>query len=229
MNVGDSCSSCGTLLPSLTREPCPNCGETRRNLEAKTILAISSDFNEGALKAYLDNNVVSAIAKDDTPQWKTLRSTNVIERLHEEFRRRVKTQGSLPSEDAALVLLFSLVASGQIKLRKRLAEDRCGAQRTHDGGRLMITRGALTAALALSLLVATLATEAQSVGGKVPRIGFLQRARNENVDVFIRRGRPARRTHARCAAPGRRSSLAPGGRGSSSALPGPRASPRPPW
>ena len=39
-------------------------------------------------------------------QWKTLRSTNVIERLHEEFRRRVKTQGSLPSEDAAVVRLL---------------------------------------------------------------------------------------------------------------------------
>jgi putative transposase len=51
-------------------------------------------------------------------QWKTLRTTNTIERLHEECRRRVKTQGSLPSEDAALVLLFSLVASGQIKLRR---------------------------------------------------------------------------------------------------------------
>jgi len=51
-------------------------------------------------------------------QWKTLRTTNTIERLHEEFRRRVKTQGSLPSEDAALVLLFSLVASGQITLRR---------------------------------------------------------------------------------------------------------------
>ena len=51
-------------------------------------------------------------------EWKTLRTTNVIERLHEEFRRRVKTQGSLPSEDAALILLFSLVASGQIKLRR---------------------------------------------------------------------------------------------------------------
>ena len=51
-------------------------------------------------------------------QWKTLRTTNAIERLHEEFRRRVKTQGSLPSEDAAVVLLFSLVASGQIKLRR---------------------------------------------------------------------------------------------------------------
>jgi putative transposase len=51
-------------------------------------------------------------------QWKTLRTTNTIERLHEEFRRRVKTQGSLPSEDAAVVLLFSLVATEQIKLRR---------------------------------------------------------------------------------------------------------------
>jgi len=30
----------------------------------------------------------------------------------------VKTQGSLPNEDAAVVLLFSLVVSGRIKLRK---------------------------------------------------------------------------------------------------------------
>jgi len=36
----------------------------------------------------------------------------------EEFRRRVKTQGSLPSEDAALTLLFGLGVSGQIKLRR---------------------------------------------------------------------------------------------------------------
>ena len=50
-------------------------------------------------------------------QWKTLRTTNTLERLHEEFRRRAKTQGSLPNEDAALILL-SLVASGQIRLRK---------------------------------------------------------------------------------------------------------------
>jgi len=51
-------------------------------------------------------------------QWKTLRTTNTIERLHEEFRRRVKTQSSLPTEDSAVVLLFSLVASGQIRLRR---------------------------------------------------------------------------------------------------------------
>ena len=40
------------------------------------------------------------------------------ERLSEEFRRQVKTRGALPNEDAALVRLFSLVATGQIKLRR---------------------------------------------------------------------------------------------------------------
>ena len=51
-------------------------------------------------------------------QWKTLRTTNSIERLNEEFRRRVKTQGSLPTEDSARILLFGLVATGQITLHK---------------------------------------------------------------------------------------------------------------
>jgi putative transposase len=51
-------------------------------------------------------------------QWTTLRPTNVIERLHEEFRRRVKTQGAWPTEDAAVVVLFGLVVSGQIRLRR---------------------------------------------------------------------------------------------------------------
>jgi transposase-like protein len=60
-------------------------------------------------------------------QWKTLRTTNVIERLNEEFRRRVKTQGALPTDDAAVTLLFSLVASGQIKLRKIDGWRRLGA------------------------------------------------------------------------------------------------------
>jgi transposase-like protein len=51
-------------------------------------------------------------------QWKTIRTTNVIERLNEEFRRRVKTQCSFPSENCAVILLYSLVASGQINLRR---------------------------------------------------------------------------------------------------------------
>lgn len=51
-------------------------------------------------------------------QWKALRTTNVIERLNEEFRRRVKTQSSLPSEQSVLLLLYGLVASGLVRLRK---------------------------------------------------------------------------------------------------------------
>jgi putative transposase len=51
-------------------------------------------------------------------QWKSWRTTNSIERLHLEFRRRVKTQGSFPTADAALALLYGLMASGQIVFRK---------------------------------------------------------------------------------------------------------------
>jgi transposase-like protein len=53
-----------------------------------------------------------------TSQHKSLRTTNVIERLQQEFRRRVKTQASLPSEKAVLLLFFALFASGQMRLRR---------------------------------------------------------------------------------------------------------------
>ncbi len=53
-----------------------------------------------------------------TSQWKSLRTTNAIERLNGEFRRRVKTQGSLPSAQAAELLLFGLIISGQIHMRR---------------------------------------------------------------------------------------------------------------
>lgn len=51
-------------------------------------------------------------------QWKCLRTTNALERLNGEIRRRTKTQGSFRTETSALVLLWGLVAFGQIKLRK---------------------------------------------------------------------------------------------------------------
>lgn len=51
-------------------------------------------------------------------QWKSLRTTNAIERLNGEFRRRVKTQGSLPSAQAAELLLFGLIISDQIHMRR---------------------------------------------------------------------------------------------------------------
>jgi len=50
--------------------------------------------------------------------WKGLRTTNALERINEEFRRRTKTQASLPNEDAVLLLLFGLLRTGQIRLRR---------------------------------------------------------------------------------------------------------------
>jgi putative transposase len=52
------------------------------------------------------------------PMWKSLRSTNALENLNREFRRRTKTQASFSTEQAAVTLLFGLVAFGQITLRK---------------------------------------------------------------------------------------------------------------
>jgi transposase-like protein len=51
-------------------------------------------------------------------QHRSLRSTNVIERLNEEFRRRIKTQTTCPSEASVLVLFYALVASGTVRMKK---------------------------------------------------------------------------------------------------------------
>ena len=54
----------------------------------------------------------------DPSQWKSARTTNAIERLNEEFRRRVKTQTVLPCAETVPMLLWALMASGQIQMRK---------------------------------------------------------------------------------------------------------------
>jgi putative transposase len=51
-------------------------------------------------------------------QWKSVRTSNAIERLHEEFKRRIKTQTVLPSAETAAMLFWALLASGQITMRK---------------------------------------------------------------------------------------------------------------
>jgi putative transposase len=51
-------------------------------------------------------------------QWKSARTTNAVERLHEEFKRRIKTQTVLPSSETAAMLFWALLASGQITTRK---------------------------------------------------------------------------------------------------------------
>lgn len=54
----------------------------------------------------------------DPSQWKSARTTNAIERLNEEFRRRIKTQTVLPCPETVPMLLWALLASGQIQMRK---------------------------------------------------------------------------------------------------------------
>jgi putative transposase len=51
-------------------------------------------------------------------QWRSLRTTNAVERLHEEFKRRIKTQCLLPCAETAAMLFWALLASGQITMRR---------------------------------------------------------------------------------------------------------------
>lgn len=51
-------------------------------------------------------------------QWKSLRTTNIIERVNGEFRRRVKTQAALPNDEAVLSVLYGLVATGMVAFRR---------------------------------------------------------------------------------------------------------------
>ncbi len=59
-----------------------------------------------------------AFTRLDPSQWKSARTTNAIERLNEEFRRRIKTQTVLPCAQTVPMLLWALLASGQIQMRK---------------------------------------------------------------------------------------------------------------
>jgi putative transposase len=51
-------------------------------------------------------------------QWRSIRTSNAIERLHEEFKRRIKTQTVPPCAETAAMLFWALLASGQITMRK---------------------------------------------------------------------------------------------------------------
>ena len=50
-----------------------------------------------------------AFARLPPSQWRSARTTNAIERLHEEFKRRGKTQTLLPSADTAAAVKSATV------------------------------------------------------------------------------------------------------------------------
>ena len=63
----------------------------------------------GSRRAALHLHAVAA------ESWRS--TTTAIERLHEEFKRRIKTQTVLPLADTAAMLLWALLASGPISMR----------------------------------------------------------------------------------------------------------------
>jgi transposase-like protein len=51
-------------------------------------------------------------------QWKSARTTNAIQRLHEQFKRRIKTGRCCRPSRLSVRVLRALLASGQITMRK---------------------------------------------------------------------------------------------------------------
>jgi putative transposase len=100
----------------------------RRMIYAETVTAVEQARARFTKKWRLRCPAVDESLEEagDTPftflrfpssQWKALRTTDALERINGEFRRRTKTQARLPSQDAVLLLLCGLLRSGQVKLR----------------------------------------------------------------------------------------------------------------
>ena len=90
----------------------------------RNLLAHAPDRLHEEVSADYNDMIYAATSKDieakrfPPSQWKSIRTTNAIERLHEEFKRRIKTQTVLPSAETAAMLFWALLASGQIIMRK---------------------------------------------------------------------------------------------------------------
>ena len=64
------------------------------------------------------DSLTSSLPSRACPRANSARTTNAIERLNEEFKRRIKTQTVLPCPETVPMLLWALLASGQIQMRK---------------------------------------------------------------------------------------------------------------
>jgi putative transposase len=99
------------MIYTLSREAVEQARVSFRRKWKLRCKAVSTSFEEAGDELFTFTSFPSS-------QWKALRITNALERINEEFRRRTKTQASLPGEEAALFLLFGLLRSGQVRLRR---------------------------------------------------------------------------------------------------------------
>ena len=89
-------------------------GKRRKALTPKwhlKCLAVADSLDEGGDRLF-------TFTRLEPSQWKSTRTTNAIERLNKEFRRRIKTQTALPCAKSVPILPRALIASGQFQVRK---------------------------------------------------------------------------------------------------------------
>ncbi len=80
----------------------------KRRLECR---AVADSLEEAGAQLF-------TVSRLPESQWKSDRTTNAIERLDEEFKRRIKTQTVPPSAETAVMLFWAVLASGQLSMRK---------------------------------------------------------------------------------------------------------------
>jgi len=109
-----------------------------------------------------------------------------LERLHGEFRRRVKTQKLAAERGRGTGSAFQPRSQrpDQVAQDRRLAEDRRRDKPAHWGSGMTSIGAALTVVLALALLASPLAAEAQQAA-KVARIGYLATAPAEAASPHL--------------------------------------------
>jgi hypothetical protein len=107
-----SCDYPGSIAAgpgNLQVQPCPQCPVSDARLPQCNMSRWATSGREQLLFTF---------SRLRPSQWRSVRTTNAIERLHEEFKRRIKTQTVLPSAATAAMLFWALLASGQISMRK---------------------------------------------------------------------------------------------------------------
>src|ERR1700737_1838453 len=103
----------------VSRKPLPRSGATCRASAARsTSIAISLGLRPTGDSLEEAGDKLFTFTRFPKSQWKSIRTSNAIERLHEELKRRIKTQTVLPSAETAAMLFWALLASGQITMRK---------------------------------------------------------------------------------------------------------------
>ncbi|MBK8175131.1 MAG: transposase [Rhodospirillales bacterium] len=122
--------------PQAPQPVCPSAGaaarggfrrlhqDLRRNRErdrgpAQGLSALVVDEVAGAADSVkLAGDRLFTFTRLPTGQWRSARTSNAVEWPHEEFKRRIKTQTVPPSPETAAMLFWTVLAFGQIAMRK---------------------------------------------------------------------------------------------------------------